>query len=302
MIPILVGVSLLTFLLFFMVFSPETLARRNLSAKNPTTEQIATWVHEHGYDRPKAVLFREHMQSLLTFDFGRSDKTKDPIIDRIKAGAVPSLELGALTFTFTLLVGLALAIVVAYLRGTYIDTSAMGVAVLLMSVPVVVYVIGVQYFFGKMLRYGPLAGYATGASGLRFMILPIVVAVVSGSGYYMRLYRTFLLDETGQDYVRTARAKGVAESRVLFKHVLKNALIPVVTTTVAAIPSLILGNLVLESFFGVPGLGNYLVGAIGTQDFAVVRAMVYLGTLLYIAGLLVTDILYAALDPRVRLT
>jgi peptide/nickel transport system permease protein len=302
MIPTLVGASLLTFLLFFMVFSPETLARRNLSAKNPTAGQIATWVHEHGYDKPKGVLFKEHMQSLLTFDFGKSDKTKDPIIDRIKEGALPSLELGALTFTFTLTAGLALAIVAAYLRGTYVDGLAMGVAVLLMSVPIVVYVIGVQYFFGKLLRYGPLAGYAPGWGGLKFMILPILVAVVSGSGYYVRLYRTFLLDETSQDYVRTARAKGVSEALVLFKHVLKNAMIPVVTTTVAAIPSLILGNLVLESFFGIPGLGNYLVSAIGSQDFAVVRAMVYLGTLLYIAGLLVTDLLYAALDPRVRLT
>jgi peptide/nickel transport system permease protein len=301
-IPTLIGVSLLTFFLFFVVFSPETLARRNLSAKNPSSQQIATWVHEHGYDKPKAVLFKEHMESLLTFDFGRSDKTKDPILDRIKAGALPSFELGALTFTFSFGVGLGLAIVVAYLRGTYIDAAAMGFAVLFMSVPVVVYVIGVQYFFGKVLRYGPLAGYATGVSGLKFMILPILVAVVSGSGYYVRLYRTFLLDETGQDYVRTARAKGVSESLVLFKHVLKNAMIPVVTTTVASIPSLILGNLVLESFFGIPGLGNYLVGAIGAQDFAVVRAMVYLGTLLYIVGLLVTDILYALLDPRVRLT
>lgn len=301
MIPTLLGVSLLTFLLFFLVFSPDTLARRNLSAKNPSPRQIAAWVHEHGYDRPKSVLFEEHMASLLTFDFGRSDKTKDPIIDRVKAGALPSLELGALTFTFTLLVGLALAIVTAYLRGTYIDASAMALAVLLMSIPIVVYVIGVQYFFGKMLRYGPLAGYTPGLGGLKFMILPILVSVVSGSGYYVRLYRTFLLDETGQDYVRTARAKGVSETLVLFKHVLKNAMIPVVTTTVAAIPSLILGNLVLESFFGIPGLGNYLVGAIGTQDFAVVRAMVYLGTLLYIAGLLVTDVLYAALDPRVKL-
>jgi peptide/nickel transport system permease protein len=302
MIPTLIGVSLLTFLLFFMIFSPETLARRNLSAKNPSPAQIATWVHEHGYDRPKAVLFKEHMESMLTFDFGRSDKTKDPIIDRIKAGALPSLELGALTFGVTLMVGLALAIVAAYLRGTYIDTATMGFAVLLMSVPIVVYVIGVQYCFGKLLRYGPLAGYAPGPGGLKFMILPVLVSVVSGSGYYVRLYRTFLLDETSQDYVRTARAKGVSERLVLFKHVLKNAMIPVVTTTVAAIPSLILGNLVLESFFGIPGLGNYLVGAIGTQDFAVVRAMVYLGTLLYVAGLLVTDVLYAALDPRVRLT
>lgn len=284
-----------------MIFSPETLARRNLSAKNPSAEQIKIWEKEHGYDRPALVMFEDHMKSMLLFQFGKSDKTKEQIVDRIQAGAPASLELGFLSFTFTLLVGLTLAIVVAYLRGTYIDSVTMAIAVVSMSVPIVVYVIGVQFLFGKALRYGPLAGYSTGFGGLTFMLLPVLVSILSGAGYYVRLYRTFLLDETSQDYVRTARAKGVREHLVLFKHVLKNAMIPVVTTTVAAIPSLILGNLVLESFFGIPGLGSYLVQAIGTQDFAVVRVMVYLGALLYIVGLLITDLLYAVLDPRVRL-
>ena len=300
LIPTLIGVSMLTFLLFFFIFSPETIARRNLSAKNPTQAQIKTWIDDHGYNKPKATLFKEHMQSLLLLQFGKSDKTKEPIWDRIRTGAGPSLELAALSFFFTLAVGLALAILVAYLRGTYIDIVTMGLAVLLMSIPIVVYVVAVQYFFGKLLRYGPLAGYQGGWDSLKFMVLPVLVEIIAGAGYYVRLYRTFLLDETGQDYVRTARAKGVPENRVLFKHVLKNAMIPVVTTTVAAIPTLILGNLVLESFFGIPGLGNYLVAAIQGQDFAVVRAMTYLGTLLYIVGLLLTDVLYAVLDPRVR--
>ncbi len=302
MIPILIGVSLLTFALFFLIFSPETMARRNLSAKNPTPKMIQQWVASHGYDKPTGELFKRHMVSMLTFDFGISDKTKEPIMDRIEAGALPSLELGALSFGFTLLVGLGLAIVVAYLRGTYIDTVTMGMAVLFLSIPIVVYVIGIQFFFGKMLRYGPLAGYESGWASLKFMILPVLVSIASGAGYYVRLYRTFLLDETSQDYVRTARAKGVRENIVLYKHVLKNAMIPVITTTVAAIPSLILGNLVLESFFGIPGLGNYLVNAIHSLDFAVVRVMVYLGAFLYIVGLLITDVLYAALDPRVRLS
>ncbi len=302
MIPTLIGVSLLTFVLFFGIFSPETIARRNLSAKNASQEQIQTWEHEHGFDKTKLELFEVHMKSLLGFQFGKSDsKSKEVIWDRIREGALPSFELASLAFFFTLGCGLALAVVVAYLRGTYIDTLTMALAVISMSIPIVVYVIGLQYFFGKMLKYGPVAGYEPGFSGLRFMILPVMVSLVSGTGYYVRLYRTFLLDETGQDYVRTARAKGVAENLVLFKHVLKNAMIPVITTTVSVIPSLILGNLVLESFFGIPGLGNYLIGAIKGQDFAVVRAMVYLGTLLYIFGLLLTDVLYAVLDPRVRL-
>lgn len=302
MIPTLIGVSLLTFILFFGIFKPETIARRNLSAKNPSQEQIKGWIKDHGYDKDESVLFKEHMESLLLFRFGKSDgKSKEVIWDRIQQGALPSFELAALAFFVTLGCGLALAVIVAYLRGTYIDALTMAIAVISMSIPIVVYVIGLQYFFGKMLKYGPVAGYEPGWAGLRFMVLPVLVSLATGAGYYVRLYRTFLLDETGQDYVRTARAKGVAENLVLFKHVLKNAMIPVVTTTVSAIPTLILGNLVLESFFGIPGLGNYLIGAIRGQDFAVVRAMVYLGTLLYIVGLVLTDVLYAALDPRVRL-
>ncbi len=301
MIPTLIGVSLLTFLLFFGIFSPETVARRNLSAKTPTQEQITTWIKEHGYDKPPVEQFKRHMDSLLRMNFGKSDKTKEVIWDRIHEGALPSFELASLSFLVTLGFGLFLAVVAAYLRGSYIDSVTMALAVVFMSIPIVVYVVGLQFLFGKILKYGPIAGYEPGIWGLRFMVLPVLVGLVSGAGYYVRLYRTFLLDETGQDYVRTARAKGVAENAVLFKHVLKNAMIPVVTTTVSAIPTLILGNLVLESFFGIPGLGSYLVNAISAQDFAVVRAMVYLGTLLYIFGLILTDVLYAALDPRVRL-
>ncbi len=302
LIPTLIGVSLLTFLLFFGIFSPEVVARRNLSAKNPSEKQIKGWIKEHGYDKPKSELFENHMHSLLLLDFGKSDgKAKEVIWDRIRAGALPSFELASLAFFATLGCGLALAIVVAYLRGTYIDIVTTAFAVLLMSVPIVVYVIGLQYFFGKMLRFGPVAGYEAGPAGLRFMVLPVLVSLVAGTGYYVRLYRTFILEEANSDYVRTARAKGVSENLVLFKHVLKNAMIPVVTTTVSALPTLILGNLVLENFFGIPGLGNYLIGAVHSQDFAVVRAMVYLGTLLYIFGLVLTDILYAMLDPRVRL-
>jgi peptide/nickel transport system permease protein len=153
---------------------------------------------------------------------------------------------------------------------------------------------------GKILHYGPLAGFQRGASSWRFIVVPVIIGVVARLGTDVRLYRTFLLEEMSQDYARTARAKGVREGMVLFKHVLKNAMIPVVTSTVAAIPLLITGSLLLESFFGIPGLGTYLQDSIVRQDFAVVRAMVYLGTLLTIAGLLLTDILYAVLDPRLR--
>jgi peptide/nickel transport system permease protein len=135
----------------------------------------------------------------------------------------------------------------------------------------------------------------------KFLLIPVTIGVIAGIGVDIRLYRTFLLEETGQDYVRTARAKGVPESRVLLVHVLKNALIPVITATVAAIPTLILGGLLIENFFGIPGLGSYLNDAINSQDFAVVRVMVFLGALLFIVGQIMTDLLYAAVDPRIRI-
>jgi peptide/nickel transport system permease protein len=170
-----------------------------------------------------------------------------------------------------------------------------------MSIAYIVYVNVGQYLLGKVLKWGPLTGFEFGLGGLRFAALPVMIGTIAGFGGGARLYRTFLLDEINQDYVRTARAKGVAERTILLRHVLKNALIPLITSTVAAIPGLILGGVVTENFFNIPGLGSALVDAINSQDFAVVRAMVFLGSLLYILGLILTDIAYALADPRVRL-
>ena len=170
-----------------------------------------------------------------------------------------------------------------------------------MSIVYVVYIIAGQFLFGKMLKYFPLAGYRGGFDAFRFALLPTIVGVISGLGSSVRLYRTFLLEEMNQDYIRTARAKGVSEQAILFKHVLKNAAIPILTNVVQIIPALFLGSLLLESFFSIPGLGGWLVDAIQNKDFAVVRAMVYLGTLITIIGYILTDISYALVDPRVRL-
>jgi peptide/nickel transport system permease protein len=198
-------------------------------------------------------------------------------------------------------VGVSLALAFAYFRGTYVDTFGTFLCVLVMSISAVVYVIGLQFLLGKLLRYGPVWGFDTGTGLWKFLVVPVAIGVISGVGAEIRLFRTFFLDETNQDYVRTARAKGVSEAAVLSRHVFKNALIPIITSTVAAIPGLILGSLLIENFFGIPGLGNFTVDAINSQDFAVVRAMVFLGTLLYIVGLVLTDICYALVDPRVRL-
>jgi len=296
----LIGVLILTFVVFFGTQSPETIARRNLSSRNPSQAQIKQWLSDHGYAKPKAEQFKEATVDMLLFHFGKSDTSGEDVWERVKAGAGASGSVAGLMFITGLFIAVSASIAVAYFRGTYIDHYATFLCVLIMSITSIVYVIGLQFFMAKILRYGPVWGY-TPHNGWRFLLIPVTVGVVSGLGNDIRLYRTFLLDEINQDYVRTARAKGVPEAAVLFKHVLKNAMIPLITSNVASIPRLILGTLLVESFFGIPGLGNYLVDAINSQDFAVVRAMVFLGTLLYIVGFILNDICYALVDPRVRL-
>jgi peptide/nickel transport system permease protein len=171
----------------------------------------------------------------------------------------------------------------------------------MMSISTLFYIIGGQYVASKVWHLVPISGYAGGIDAFRFLILPVVIGVVSGIGASSRWYRTLFLEEIGKDYVRTARAKGLSEGVVMFRHVLKNALIPILTGAVVVIPLLFLGSLLSESFFGIPGLGSYTIDAIQAQDFAVVRAMVFLGSVFYIIGLILTDLSYTLVDPRIRL-
>ena len=191
--------------------------------------------------------------------------------------------------------------IVAYYRATYVDFWGTIIAVMVMSISQLFYIIGGQWLFGKMLRLSPISGYDTGVDMLKFVILPVVIGIISGIGWRASaFYRTIFLEEVNQDYVRTARAKGVSEAGVLFKHALKNAMIPILTNVVLAIPLLFMGSLVMEAFFAIPGLGSFTIEAIQAQDFAIVRSMVYLGSVLYIVGLLLTDISYTLVDPRIR--
>jgi peptide/nickel transport system permease protein len=169
-----------------------------------------------------------------------------------------------------------------------------------MSISGLFYIIGGQFLFGKMLRLVPISGYDSGFSAIKFVILPVVIGVIGGIGGGVRWYRTLFLEEIGKDYIRTARAKGLTETTVLFKHGLKNTLIPILTGVVVIIPLLFMGSLVMEAFFGIPGLGSYTINAINSQDFNIVRAMVFLGSVLYIVGLILTDICYSWVDPRIR--
>ncbi|HLK57279.1 MAG TPA: ABC transporter permease, partial [Chthonomonadaceae bacterium] len=299
-VPILLGVVLITFFLFYIVISPQQMARRQLG-KNPTDEQVHQWLHQRGYDKPVVLQFKDHVVDLFLFRFGNSDVTNEPIWKRIKEGGPVSAQLSLLLLIGGLIGSISVSLFVAYYRGTYIDYWGMFLCVLMMSIVYIVWVVAGQYLLGKILKYSPLVGYREGWTSWHFLMLPVVIGILQGLGSSVRFYRTVMLDEMNLDYVRTARAKGVSEVAILFKHVLKNAMTPILTSTVSIIPQLILGNLVLESFFGIPGLGGITVDAVNSQDFATVRAITFLGAVLYIAGLILTDVSYALFDPRVRL-
>jgi len=312
-VPIVLGVNVLTFVLFFVVNTPDDMARMFLGEKRVTPEQIAQWKAERGYDKPlfyntdetglrrfTETIFVAKSLGLFLFDFGKSDSGRDIGAD-IRTRMWPSLAIAVPTLLVGLAFNITFALLVVYLRGTALDTGAVVLTVALMSISSLFYIIGGQYVFGKLMRLVPISGYEPGLGGWRFLILPVMVGVVSGIGSGTRWYRTLFLEEMGKDYVRTARAKGLSEGAVLFRHVLRNALIPILTGVVVLLPLLFMGSLLIESFFGIPGLGSYTIEAINRQDFAIVRAMVFLGTVLYILGLLLTDIAYTLVDPRVRL-
>jgi peptide/nickel transport system permease protein len=312
-IPILIGVNVITFALFFLVNTPDDMARMQLGAKRVTPEAIAHWKEERGYDKPLLfnagaagaakftdTIFFEKSLRMFVFDFGRADDGRD-IAREIRLRMGPSLAVALPVFVVGLLIYVTFALGFAFFRATYVDFWGVVMCVAAMSISSMFYIIGGQYLIGKLWHLVPISGYAGGPDALRFLVLPVVVSMVAGLGSSVRLYRTFFLEEISRDYVRTARAKGLSEVAVLFRHVLKNAMIPILTGVVVAIPLLFIGGLITESFFGIPGLGSYTIDAIGSQDFAVVRSMVFIGSLLYIVGLLMTDISYTLVDPRVRL-
>ena len=313
-IPILVGVNIITFLLFFVVNTPDDMARMFLGQKHVTEVQIEDWKAERGYHRPlfynadaegvdslRETIFYTKSLRLFVFDFGRSDSGRDISFD-ISQRMWPSLAIAVPQLLIGLLVAITFALLIAFFRATYIDYWAVVICVALMSISSLFYIIGGQFVMGKLLRVVPISGFESGLFGIKFLILPVLIGVVGGIGSSTRWYRTIFLEEMNKDYVRTVRAKGIAEQTLLFRHVLRNALIPILTGVVVILPLLFMGSLITESFFGIPGLGSYTIDAINRQDFAIVRSMVFLGAVLYIIGLLLTDISYTVVDPRVRLS
>ncbi|MCD6213207.1 MAG: ABC transporter permease, partial [Sulfurovum sp.] len=285
-IPILIGVNLITFMLFFMVNSPDDMARAQLGAKQVTPQMIQAWKEERGYEKPLFInqeaegiskvtdtLFVQESLKLFSFDFGISDSNRD-IGSDIKERMGPSLAIALPTFLIALITNISLALLLVLFRGSALDTSMMIVAVMIMSVSGLFYIIAGQVLFSKMWHWVPISGYEPGWEGIKFIILPVLIGVFSGIGSGVRWYRSIFLEQINQDYVRTARAKGLSELKVLFGHVLRNGMLPILTGVVVVIPTLFMGSLIMESFFGIPGLGSYTIDAINSQDFAIVKAMV----------------------------
>lgn len=312
-VPILIGINIITFVLFFVVNTPDDMARMHLGMKRVTQDAIDKWKQERGYHKPviynlqadglgkiKDTIFYEHSVRLFVFDFGRSDNGRDISYD-ISQRIWPSLAISVPSLVVGLLCYISFGLLLAFFRATYIDYSGVILCVIMMSISSLFYIISGQFLISKLLRLVPISGYDHGMEAVKFLVLPVLIGLVGSIGASTRWYRTIFIEEMAKDYVRTARAKGISDVAVLYRHVLKNGLIPILTGIVAVLPLLFIGSLITESFFAIPGLGSYTIDAINAQDFAIVRSMVFLGSVLYIVGLILTDISYTIADPRVRL-
>jgi peptide/nickel transport system permease protein len=305
-IPIALGVLMLTFLLFRVIGGNPAY---RIAGKNATPEKIAQITHERGYDKPYFVnlqkfprrildaQFPRMVGKLLRGDFGESITTKEKVRDVLIHGVWPSLCLTAPLFFLNLILAVALALLAAYYRNTWIDRSLVVLSTVGTSVSSLVYIMVAQYWLAGEWRLFPVWGF----EGVQSLVLPVLIGVVAGVGGSVRFYRTIMLDEMYQDYVRTARAKGVSPPRILFSHILRNALIPILTNVIIALPFLYTGSLLLESYFGIPGLGRMLVMAIPNGDEDIIYTETFFGTMLFVVANTLTDVAYAWADPRIRL-
>jgi peptide/nickel transport system permease protein len=312
---VLLGVNLITFALFFTVNTPDDMARLNLGGKRISAEAVEKWKAERGYDKPlywnhaeagsaqlTETIFWERSVSLFALEFGRADsESAGDIGHEVGRRMWVSLQLALPLFVLQLIASTAFALLLVMFRGSALDFWGVVACVAMLSISSLFYIIVGQVLFSRVLMLAPISGYAPGLDAVKFLVLPVLLSLLARLGAEARLYRAMFLEETGKDYVRTARAKGLAEHVVLYRHVLRNALIPIITSAGSYLPYVFLGSLVFESFFGIPGLGAYVIEAIGKQDFAVVRTMVFVGSLLYIATYALIDIAYTWVDPRVRL-
>ena len=308
-IPTTIGILLLTFVLFNVVGgSPAQV----VLGKNATAEAVAAFNHKWGYDKPLIIGIRDQgagisgwwdsqffnfVGGLCKGDFGYSIENQEPVVEVLKRGVGPSLSLTVPILIGGVIVALMLALLAAAMRGGWVDKAVLVFSAVLMSVNYAIWVLAGQFFLSYKAGFFPVWGYENAF----YLALPVLIGIFSSLGTDVRFFRTAILDEVYKPYVLTARAKGLSVWTIMTRHVLRNALIPIVTYVSLSIPYLFTGSLLLESFFGIPGLGSVSINAIHSADMAVVRAIVVLGALLYQFVNLSTDILYAVLDPRVRI-
>jgi peptide/nickel transport system permease protein len=296
---VILGVCLIIFVLFNLVAPDPAFT---LLGKHSTPEQIAQLHHELGMDRPYIVQYFDIVKSAFTFDFGYSWSSKQNIWEMIKLGAIPSLSISVPLYIISNLISIGVALLVAFYRGSFLDKFVLVFTISLMSISSMAYILFGQWFFAYKLGWFEISGYENGFPAfIPYVILPILLYTVIEVGPATRFFRTVILDEIYQDYVRTARAKGISETLIMFKHVLKNAMVPILTFLIIEIPGLILGILLAETFFSIPGLGGLTVKAINNSDFPVIKAMTVLSAVGFIVFNVLTDVLYTVVDPRMRL-
>ncbi|MHC4424132.1 MAG: ABC transporter permease [Planctomycetota bacterium] len=280
-IPIVFGVLLLTFCLFTLVRGDISV---ELAGKNATPETIAEIRQEYGLNKPLFLSwdsqFINHFKNTLIFNFKRA-RDRELVIDKIKRGVLPSLALMVPMFFGVVIISVSLSLFIAFVRGTIWDVLAVVICVTGMSLPYLSFILFGQYFFAYKWGLFPVF-FSPDLTRAQYVALPVLIGIAAGLGSNLRFYRTVMLDEMRSDYVRTAFAKGLGPRRVLFKHVLKNAMIPIITRVVLAIPFLFLGSLLLERFFGIPGLGYLMVEAIGSRQYFVINAMTYISAILFV--------------------
>jgi peptide/nickel transport system permease protein len=299
LIPVLLGVSLIIFVLFNLVAGDPTAV---LLGKNATARQMEELREQLGLNKPLFDQYLDVVKSAFTFDFGRSWATKQEITHMIRQGAYPSMCLTIPAFVISTILSLIISLVVAFYRGKGIDLFIRFLCIAGVSISALAYILFFQYFFAYKLGWFEISGFEYGFPNfVPYVALPAIIWILLSLGPDVRFFRTVILDEIYQDYVRTARAKGLSEISILLKHVLRNALIPIITYVVIQIPTLILGALLLENFFSIPGLGGITLNALNSSDFPVIKAMAILSSVLYIILSLVTDVLYTIADPRVKL-
>jgi peptide/nickel transport system permease protein len=298
MIPTLAGVVLLVFVLFkFFGGDPAEI----LGGLNATPEQIDAIRQQLGLNEPWYVQFWIFLKSIATFDWGRSWATNEAVSNLFATRLPATLTVMIPILLLDVLLALPIAMWVAYRRGSLADRSIMVITTIALSISFLVYIIVGQYVFGFQLGWFPVQGWSdsTWTNLTTYVPLPVLLAVMVGLAPQTRLYRTFFLDELGQDYVRTARAKGLPERPVLFKHVLRNAMIPILANVSLALPSVFVGSFLIEVFFSIPGLGREVLLAVNRSDYPVIQAItVYLAALTMVINL-TTDVLFKLVDPRV---